>query len=294
MKKSYYLIIAILLGTSSVKAQNTAGTEFWLTFGSNSGIPVLYVNLQIRIVSGNQATEGKIEFTQLGTEVPFNMGAQEVFTYNLDNTEKEAVYNNYTMPTTSSKSIHITTEEQHPVTVYALNQVLATTDATNILPVEALSTDYYQISYTPLIVDAYAIVVIENNTNLYHNGTLVPESPFNAGDVYYKTDNADMTGSHITADHPIAFFAVNQFVKIPNSHNAEDCLFQQLAPVKTWGTKFFVPVSNLAKERVRIVASQNGTNITQTGGTFIFSSSGTYTINAGEYIELEINLANNG
>ncbi|MCL2041914.1 MAG: IgGFc-binding protein, partial [Bacteroidales bacterium] len=190
----------------------------------------------------------------------------------------------------SNRSIRITSEE--PVTVYALNQRGFSADATNILPVKALDVDYYQISYTPFSVDAYAVVAIKDNTNLYHNK--VWEETLDAGEVYYRTSSDDMTGSHITADNPVAFFAVTRTVQIPADYEATDCLFQQLAPINTWGQAFFVPVSHLAKDRVRIVASQDGTTITQTDGTFIYSSSGTYTIDAGEYIELETLLTNNG
>ena len=70
-------------------------------------------------------------------------------------------------------------------------------------------------------------------------------------------------------------------------------LMQQLAPVLTWGKIFFVPVSNLTKDRVRIVASQDNTTV-QTDGIFIYSSSGNNTINKGQYIELEALLTNNG
>jgi len=72
---------------------------------------------------------------------------------------------------------------------------------------------------------------------------------------------------------------------------------QQLAPVNTWGNNFFVPVSNLAPDRVRIVVSQNNTKITQTGG-IIQEVSGAQTVlenlQAGQFVELEMALADNG
>jgi len=291
MKRVFYFIIVLLLSVSSIWAQGFEGRDFWLTFGQNSSGSHLLVNLQIRIISGNEPTTGIIYFTNLDTEVHFDIGAQEVFPYPLDNTEKQAVYN--TMMGISNCSIHITTN--HPVTVYALNQLSASTDATNILPVKALDADYYQISYTPYSVDAYAVVATKDNTNLSHNG--VWEATLDAGKVYYRTSSSDMTGFHITADNPVAFFAVSRGVLIPVGYTATDCLFQQLAPVNTWGQTFFVPVSHLAKDRVRIIASQDNTFITQTGGTHISApggQTGPYTIDAGEYIELEALLTNNG
>ena len=293
MKKIYYFIIALFLFCfSSLQAQTTEGTEFWLTFGQN-GVTTIPVNvdLQIRIVSKKNPTTGTIHFTNLGDSVSFSMGAYEVFTHPLDNIQKEAVYN--TTIEKNNKTVHINSSE--PVKVYALNQLSASTDATNIFPIEVLGSNYYQISYVPAYpyTDAYAVIATEDNTEIYHDGILV--DTLNAGQVYYRTAPSleDMTGAHVTANNPVAFFALNQRAQIPFSAMASDHLFQQLAPVNTWGKNFFVPVSHLTKDRVRIVAAYDNTTI-QTDGIFIYSSSGSYTINAGEYIELEALLTNKG
>jgi hypothetical protein len=292
-------ITFLIQSISLLHAQTTSGTDFWITFGKNYYASVIgNLDLQIRIVNGNQHNTGGIYFTNLNTWVYFDIAPQQVYTYNLI-LQKAAVYNLITGK--SNYSIHITSD--YLITVYALNQTNLSTDATNILPLTALGTEYYQLSYRSInsAEDAYAVVATENNTNLYHNGALVPGSPFNAGEVYYRTagsGGSDMTGSHITANNPVAFFAVNQGVYIPVNISNYDCLFQQLAPVNTWGYTFFVPVSHLAKDRVRIVASQDGTNITQTGGIHISAPGGqtgpTYTLNAGQFIELEALLTNNG
>ena len=223
MKKVLLIIIATLLSVPTIQAQNsTSGTDFWLTFGQNGNMSSSFINLQIRIVSGNNPTEGRIYFTNLDTYVEFNIPAQQVYTYNLNQIEKAAVYNG-TMGV-SNKSIHITAN--HQVTVYALNYISPSTDATNLFPVTALGTDYYQISYSLSISinyfkDAYAVVAIENNTQVYHNGIL--ETTLNAGEVYYRTDPypTDMTGVHITSDKPVALFAVNQrtVINVGNSNH---------------------------------------------------------------------------
>ena len=56
MKNIFYLTIALLLSISSIKAQDTNGTDFWLTFGRNVYLTSNDVDLQIRIVGGNQPT----------------------------------------------------------------------------------------------------------------------------------------------------------------------------------------------------------------------------------------------
>ena len=144
MKHFFYLIIAICLSIPTIQAQNsTSGTDFWLTFGQN-GFIFDIPNLQIRIVGGNNPTEGRITFTNLETYVEFNIPAQQVYTYNLNLIEKAAVYN-ATMGV-SNKSIHITTDNQ--VAVYALNSHYTVSEVTNVLPVTTLGMDYYNISYS--------------------------------------------------------------------------------------------------------------------------------------------------
>ena len=298
MKKILIIFLtAFLLAASSIEAQNTSGMDFWVTFGRNRDKSYPSVNLQIRIVGGDVLTKGVIKFTALGNSAPFSIEAQQVYTYNLSEAEKQAVYN--TTMGVSDRSIHITAD--NPVTVYALNQALVTTDATNVLPRTVLGTDYYQISYQPFrlytyeYLDAYAVIATKDNTNIYHNGgNLV--ATLNTGQVYYRTSDTDMTGVHITANNPVAFFAVNQGVQIPANYETSDCLMQQLAPVNTWGKNFLVPVSHLSHDIVRIVASQDNTIITQTGGALLYPEGGQtgYTIQAGQFIELEVFLYNNG
>ena len=299
-KKVYYFFITILFliqNISSIQAQNTNEKDFWLTFGSYTPLSYIALEIQIRIVSGEKETIGTIHFTNLGTSVPFNMGVNEVFTYPLtDIFQKQSVLN--TTMGKSNKSIHINSNE--PIKVYTLTNI-ARVEASRVLPVEVLDNRYYQISYalSNYVKDSYAVVAVKNNTQLYHNGGLV--ETLNAGEVYYRTSSTDMTGCEITANNPVAFFALNQAANIPITNTySTSCLMEQLPPVTTWGKNFFVPVANilsypyLSKDRVRIVASQDNTLISQTGGVFIYSSSGTYTINAGEYIELEALLSNNG
>jgi len=293
MKKTYRLLIALLFFIFThfqSQAQNTTGTDFWLTFGRG---PNGIINLQIRIVAGEQPTTGTIYFTQLGDSIEFSIAAREVYTHKLTENQIQAVYNQVT--SVSNKSIYIHTE--HPVSVYALNQRFGAADATNVLPATALGTDYYLLSYFTSI-DAYAVVAIEDNTNVYHNGNIIPAETLNKGDVYYYVIyNVDLTGTHITTNNkPIALFAVCPVTSIPSYVGYGDNLFQQISPVNTWGKNFFVPVSHLTKDIVRIVASKDNTTILQEGGTMLYPPAWqtSYTIHAGQFIELELSLANKG
>jgi len=296
VKKKYFSILFLfLLGVAPAMAQTTEGKEFWVTFGSIWGWTLQpSSSIQIRVVSSHTPTTGVIYFTNLNDSVTFSMGAYETYTYPLNQEQQQAVYNLYMGIT--DYSIHITSHE--PVSVYAFNMLAIVCDVTNILPVTALGREYYHISYTPLsawylMSDAYAVVATQNNTGLFHNGDSV--ATLHAGQVYYRTAEleTDMTGAHITATHPVAFFALHQTAQIPCNTplGSPSHLAQQLAPVNTWGKEFFVPASKSFPDIVRIVASQNGTNI-ETDGTMRLGVPGakeSFTnLQAGDFVELEI------
>jgi len=301
----YILTSAILsiLSIFSLKAQNTEGKEFWVTFGRNNNAPSnnYFVELQIRIVCGSHATTGSIYFTHLDETIDFSINPYQIYDHFLTNNQRQAVYNHVMGKT--DYSIHITTSEQ--VTVYTLNHFpCCLDDVTNVLPVSALGSEYYHVSYTrnciigpDIIKDAYAVVATENNTLLYQNGDWV--ETLNKGQVYYYTSDTDMTGAHITSNKPLALFAVHQGAQIPslaNPNATSSNLMQQLAPVNTWGKTFFVPSTKFNKDIVRIVAARSGTYITQAGATLRTDVPGAQTtltnLQAGHFVELY--LSSNG
>ena len=307
MKHLYIFITTLFLGCSlSLQAQNfgSRGKDFWLTFGENMSLTRAEITFQVRIACDSVDATGIIYLTALDYAIDFSVPAGEVYTYTFTSYEKTGLYN--TNPgTINNYSIRVTTD--NPVQVYAINRApSASADATNVMPVHALGTDYYHISYIPIKEpgmpplgipdadkrDAYAVIATQNNTQVRHNNTLV--ATLNMGQVYYRGSATDMTGAHITTNKPVAFFAMNRCVRIPKEECCTDHLFQQLAPVNTWGKEFFVPISHLVTDRIRIVASEDGTTLTQTGASLIPNTGGqiTYNLKAGQFVELEMSLRN--
>ena len=290
-----FLTVFALLCSFSLHAQvnwGSRGTDFWLTFGENLDNRINLVHLQVRVVAGDQPTRVTLRFSQPSALRTFNLAPGEAFTYSFTPYEKSLLYN--TATGVSNGSVRITAD--HPVMAYAFSQFEHSAAATYLLPAQSLGTEYYQISYTPgyfeaiRFADAYAVIATQDTTQVYHNGSLL--ATLNTGQVYYRRSNTDMTGAHITANKPVAFFALSQGARVPNSLCCADHMFEQLAPVQTWGKRFFVPRTNMQRERVRIVASQNNTNITQfTPGTLITGTGGQTSgnnLSAGQFIEIEI------
>jgi len=292
MKRVLYVIIAFLLSVSSIQAQDTKGTDFWVTFGENFTYPPISITLQVRFV-GNPGTTIDLWFKESNTSQSLTIPIEGVITYSLTASEKGATYCQTNGK--SDKSLHITAS--YPITAYALNSSPNTScDATNLLPVPTWGSDYYYLGYasngcyTTIGRDAYAVIATEDDTEVYQEGTL--RSTLTKGEVYYYLENNDinLTGIHITTNKPAALFSVTRIACVGGASG--DNLFQQLASVNTWGKTFLVPkLAKNTEDRVRIVACQAGTTITQFGGTLI---SGSYTLNAGQWLELELALGSSG
>jgi gliding motility-associated-like protein len=272
-------ILLLYCGTANSQ-HTTQGQEFWLTFGNNTGQISAELTFQVRIVTV-KATKVTFTFTSLGSSSSVSLAAGSVYTRNLSDIEKLIVHSNQTEK--SNKSLHIKSDED--ISVYAINLVERSTDATAVLPVKSLGNSYYHISYHPVISlsDGYAVIATENSTNIYDNG--IYKSTLNKGEVYAQYFEYDATGRYITTNKPVAYFTTNSCVNVPQNTLACDCLYEQLFPETAWGVSFMVPVTIRGKERVRILASKNGTKITHTGGTVV---QGSLNLNAGQYVEIEI------
>lgn len=294
MKRIITFFLFLIFACSLSAQVETRGSDFWVTFGNNANAPSSGVYLQLRIVA-KQAVTGKITFTEDSKVVPFSISENGVFNYTLSDSERAASYSLQTG--INSKSIRIQTDNDIPVTVYAFNTYQALADATNLLPVPTLGNDYYHLGRAANQndrADNYMVVATQDNTILYENGQDVAH--LSTGQVYFRRADGtkDLSGYHITSNKPIAYFTAHNYQIIDGGG---DNIFQQLTSINTWGTNFIVPVSLRGVELVRVIASHNGTKVTQTGATLPKSSTPanpTYTLNAGEYVEFQISLANNG
>ena len=292
MKIKCLFIYFLLLAAYPIYAQvDTKGTDFWVSFGRSADVSLPDI-LQIRIVA-DQAATGTITFTEIngtGKVVPFSVAANSVYNYTLSIAGMTAAY--LFSAGISSKTVRI--QSDVPVTAYAYNQYAALSDATNLLPVPVLGTDYYHLGRSVNNrFDQFMAIATQNNTDVYVNGTLA--ATLAEGEVYFfqSASQGDLSGYHITSNYPIAYFSAHNYCVI---NGGGDNFFQQLTPVNTWGKNFLVPVTSRELELIRIIASQNNTTITQTGGTIrsVLGGQNSLTLQAGQWVELEINLSSNG
>ena len=105
----------------------------------------------------------------------------------------------------TSKTITLTSTED--ICVYAINYLVATSDATCILPVSAWGTEYRLATGTTTYQSVYAVVAKENNTSVtLHDGSIIT---LNENEVYhfYGISSVDMTGEKVTSTRPVALFS---------------------------------------------------------------------------------------
>jgi gliding motility-associated-like protein len=275
------MFISFLFCVTAQAQHTTQGRDFWVSFGNNIADSPAGLTFQVRIVTV-KAAKVTFTFTNLGTSSTVSLVAGSVYTRDLSVIERLAVYSNTSGKT--NKSLHIESDED--ISIYAINLVERSTDATAVLPVKSLGNSYYHMSYAPVsnAVDGYTLIAAENATNIYEDG--IYKSTLNKGDVYSRYFMTDATGLHITADKPVACFTTNACTYIPAGVAACDCLFEQLFPETVWGVSYMVPATIRGKERVRVLASKDGTKITHIGGTVVY---GSLDLDAGQYLEIEIN-----
>ena len=182
---------------------------------------------------------------------------------------------------TNMYGLHVTATEN--VSVYVILSSQHSMDASNILPMTALGSEYYTQDYWSKVksdfnnaVGLTTILGTEDNTQIditpngdtfdgWVSGSTHPIT-LNKGQTYYLvTKKSDrLAGTHILAKNgkKIAVYCGVPITNIPTGIAARDCLFEQSMPVEYWGTQFIVTRS-LEKDGnlIGITATQNNTKI---------------------------------
>ena len=220
---------------------------------------------------------------------------------------------------TNMYGLHVTATEN--VSVYVILSSLHSMDASNILPMTALGSEYYTQDYWSKVkkdfdnaVGLTTILGTEDNTQIditpngdtfdgWVSGSTHPIT-LNKGQTYYLvTKKSDrLAGTHIMAKNgkKIAVYCGVPITNIPTGIAARDCLFEQSMPVEYWGTQFIVTRS-LEKDGnlIGITATQNNTKIKvdgyvqasiNEGETYYIMLQGAYDPNGNNAGESPINL----
>jgi RHS repeat-associated protein len=266
-----------------------AGTNFWLMFPPNvvaNGLSAL----QRLYITSPVDTNGTVTIPGSNFSQNFTVQANTITTVELgfvQATQSDVVQN---------KGVHVTSAL--PVTVYGMNQRVFTSDAYLGLPVEALGTDHYVLTYSNMSstpASQVGVVATEDATTV----TITPSAttgnrlagvPYtialNQGQTYLlqntvPTTAGDLTGTHVSSDKRIAVFSGNKSATIPVTVSCcDDHLVEQLPPTNVWGKRFAtIPLATRSKgDFFRVIAAEDNTEVYLNGGL-------TATLNHGEWVE---------
>ncbi len=324
--KPYRLLSLLFVGlcaavTSSGQFPDSRGREFWFAFLPNfhnnrySSDPALrYGDSLYLFLVAEEACRGYIEWWD-------NAGQHGLERFQIANPRQPYVfartwwglelmgYNDSGVLSPAGEqtevpvrqSVHIVVEEGGEITVYALQQGVYTSDATLVLPTDALGTEYLVMSYpsharslgsgiaTSSTPSQFAVIATEDRTQV----TLRPACPtrrnqgqqeqviwLNRGEVYLvqadmspNTLRGDLTGTEILASKPVAVVAGHQRAVVPieleDQLSSRDMLLEQLPPVSAWGRSalavpFPEPSTGMAPQgthRFRVLAAQPRTAV---------------------------------
>jgi len=271
---------------------SSMGTEFYLTIPDHLCVskPALCNNVSATnklIVAAATATTGEVTFN--GVITPFTVAADSQTVITLD---PAAVLTSNELIET--KGIHVTALA--PVSVHVVSESATSADGYLAIPTTALGINYYVMSYASARYagSEFAVVGTQNATTVTITPTAAGATKpaaatftitLNSGETYQLANpaGADMTGTVVTADKPVAVFGGHRCAEVPSNVGYCDYLVEQIPDVSLWGTTHHTaPFSGRANYTVRVLASQNNTTFTTVPAGLVG------TLNAGQFVDVSM------
>lgn len=255
----YLFILNILPQLSNAQSLSTEGKDFWMGFTENIDTPQ---GLDLFITS-RKNTSGTVSIPLAGFSRNFNINA--------NGTVKITVPNNPAHTTgigLSNNAVRIVSQDT--ISVFAINNLTNSTDATVVLPRATLDIKptYIVSSYLAGSSSSqYLIVGIDDATPIQitnPNGT-IQNITINQGQTYQGKltgETSDVSGTIITTSDNCKTFAVFSGVGCANIPSPSctrcDHIYTQQYPTFTWGTEYLVTPFGFGR--------RNGLSLEQTGG----------------------------
>ena len=291
MKKRFTLSLLLLFISVSVFAQySTQGTEFWFSFmqnGYKKNGGIIWVETQV-MISAKQACSGIVSNPRTSWSMPFTVDDESVVVLSIP---EEQGYNENNEGVPSDFGLLLTATDT--VSVFIANCATNSFDASFVLPVESLGSNYIvqcdRQSRTQswwgcpeMETSAFLVMATEDNTVIDINPSVVTfdghevavnySVTLDRGQTYYmrskNQQNAtlrDLSGTCINArdGKRIAVFNGNTLTTIPNtSTDGHDHIFEQALPVETWGKHFAITSSSSrTRDQVKITAGSDGDKV---------------------------------
>ena len=315
-----FVLIALLIGYAAplLAQASTEGKEFWvsssLVCSPDKATPTPYIAVSAEKACTVTITGGvgnAINITQQVAAGSWNEFGNSTKAYNtnptqgLINVQMDASKWYPTNMTNANNvsslaaqknmyGLHITATEK--VSVYVVLSSTHSMDASNILPMTALGSEYYTQDYWSKVKSDFNDAVGLTTILGTENGTVIDITPngdtfdgwtsgsthqitLDQGQTYYLVTKKGerLSGTHIKARNgkKIAIYCGVPITNVPTDIAARDCLFEQPMPVEYWGTQF-IATRSLEKNAniIGITAMTNNTEIMIDGYTQGFINEG--------------------
>lgn len=294
-----FFVCVLFLLSLSLSAQSTIGKEFIVGFMENNR-KANQPDKAVIVITANEAASGSISYQ--GQNIPFTLTKGQSVIQEFVSTSQDVIHRD--SEEVESKSISVSSSGN--VSVYAYNSRQNSSDATLVLPLNALGDEYYVTAhFSPLSAgpdnseSTALIIATEDNTQveITPSQTTMKGKPanqpftitLNQGQTYQFKANGDLTGTHVkvlNADQgnckKVAVFGGNKMTSAGDCGKTGDHLFQQAIPIGFWGKSYIhVPLKNRTSgELVKVLASENATQVTVDGQL-------KGTLDAGQFLTLE-------
>ncbi|MCS7090885.1 MAG: GEVED domain-containing protein [Limisphaera sp.] len=259
------------------------GREFWLAFPGNYAPDPTNPPQPVLCIQGPAGAAGVVTIAALGYVTNFVIPGNLTAWIRLPALADLGSLSDVVLP---GRGVWIRTTADVRVTAFHL--VRHTSDSYQAFHASALGNQYVVMAWPnlhvgvpPMNASQFVVVGTESNTVV----TIVPSAtaqvrapgvPYTVllqpGDVYQLRDTndapADLTGTIIAADKPVAVFAGHGCAVVPTATQWYcDTIVEQLLPVNLWGQEFYVgPLAGRAGGSViRVVAAYPGTAVSVNG-----------------------------
>jgi len=290
-------ILGLLVNLCGI-AQSNEGTLFWMGFmekfeqGDEE---------RVLMITSPFNTQGTVTIPGLNWSQDFTVQAQEVSLISIPFEAIAQGSENITPTGIQIKSLD-------PIVVYAHQYETNRAEASVLLPVPSLGTEYLVMCYEGYSREEagvmvhypseFLVVATEDNTEVRlrvssdtRGGLLAGDARtlvLNAGEAYQVQSllgqGQDLTGSEISASNPVAVFSGNFWTQVPNGCGDRDNLYEQLPPTDAWGRQFaLAPQERTSTTRIRILATQDNSPVEVLGDVALFQ-----VLNRGEFLEFPL------
>lgn len=266
------LLMGILLFPTGLFSQSNEGTDFWMAFMEHRDINA---NQKVLMITARVATAGTVSIPLQNWSQGFVVDANNVVFVTLPNSAE-------TQGSESQRNTGVRIQSDAPVSIYAHQYANFRSEASVVLPIESVGSEYFVMSYngyqgnTTIYPSEFLMVAMEDETTISYEVTDQTLGGSSAGSSRTivldqgqtwqvqssEAESGDLTGSHIVADKKISVFSGAKWTQVPIGCGTRDNLYEQMYPVSTWGRRFVSVLSkDASSDQIRVLASENNTQV---------------------------------